>query len=210
MTCPLSFCVPLQTDWRLIEMKRLISVILLILPGLLAHAQWDGSTRTPGDTIVSPVYHLSDSTLYYPPVSSYYFWNGSPLHSGLNAQLSMSATVGLGGHHPGGVGFGKDINIVYASPIKGKMGYTLGLNHNSLNWGGLRWNEASIGGSLNYNPSDRVYLSIEGYKNLMRSDSRVNPLYRPWDYDSYLGGSLGIKFSPYIFVQVSVGTSTWR
>ena len=142
-----------------------------------------------------------------------YSWNGCywplfSLHEGLNARISMSATVGLGGHHPSGVGFGRDINLVYA-PLSGKqLNYAVTAGTSVFNWGGIHYNQAGIGGLLNYAASDKLSFSLEGYKDLIHPKPFLS--YDPMRRDSYIGGTVNLKFFDNIFIQVSVGTSTWR
>ena len=137
--------------------------------------------------------------------SDYTMW---PLHEGLNASLSLSATVGVGGKTPSGVGFGRDVGMVYASPLGKRLVYTLGANSSQMDWGGWNYNQAGVGGTLNYMLNDKVSFSLAGYKEL------VHPV--PFEgrsafhRDNYVGGAVNMKFTDNIFIQISVGTSTWK
>ena len=162
------------------------------------------------DSVVRPLTGLqnTDSTAEDVFISPLSFWNPLPLHTGLNAQLSLSTMVAFGKHSPSGVGFGRSVSVVYASPLSKGFSYTLGLNSEGINWGGYRYNVATVGGSLNYTADNRWIFSIEGYKDLANR-SAFNA-YRPFHPDSYVGGAVGYKFNDSLFLQVSVGSSTWQ
>lgn len=150
----------------------------------------------------------ADSTLYFPVPQLPTFWHTPWLHEGFNAALSLSATVGLGGHHPKGVGFGKSISLAYAAPLGKRFSYTLGMNTDFFNWGGLRYREASIAGALNYQCNDIVSLTLEGYKEIVHPNlypflrDRMHP-------DKYLGGAINFQFNRNVFMQISVGTGEY-
>ena len=130
------------------------------------------------------------------------FYDG--LHPGLNASLSLSASVGFGHHAPSGVGFGRDVDLVYASPLKSGLYYTVGVNSSNMNWGGFRYNQAGVGGSLGYAPSDCFSFDVSAYKDLVRPNNLVPRLdFRP---NQYVGATAHMKFWDNVFIQVSVGT----
>lgn len=120
----------------------------------------------------------------------------------------MSATVGLGGGHPSGVGFGREINLVYASPLGKQLSYTLNVNTSSLDWGGYHANQSGVGGTLNYLLNDRVSFTLAGYKDLVHPRS-LWPVYGP-RRDHYVGGAVNMKLTDFFYIQVSVGASSWR
>lgn len=201
-------------------MKKLIFLWLLLLSVAGAAAQTEGVAvqRAPQGAVPA---ELTDSVAadscaevpFCPFGMGWNGWNGYgcnvfPLHEGFNAQVSMSATVGLGGRHPSGVGFGRDLNLAYASPLNRRLTYAVAANTSQFNWGSFHYNQAGVGGALNYAANDKVSFSVEGYKNLVRPRS-----FLPFDgtrCDSYVGGALNVKWSDNVFIQVSVGTSTWR
>ncbi len=138
-----------------------------------------------------------------------------PLHEGFNAQFSLSAIMGLDHHSPSGVGFGRDVQMAYATPIKGMFSYTLGLSASLLDWSGLNYHQVGIGGSLNAAVSDRVLLTLIGYKGLSNPTGRLSDFHSclPWwqdGIDHYVGASALVKVSDFLFFQVSVGTVSFR
>lgn len=149
---------------------------------------------------VTPYYIVSPSWYGYD-------WSFFPLHQGINASLSLSATIGFGSHHLSGVGFGRQVDFIYASPIAKQLSYTVGMNTSQMDWGGFHYNQAGIGGSLNYAVNDKVSLSLSGYKDLVHPQSLLPQQYlHP---DKYLEGAVNMKFTPYFFLQVSFGTSSF-
>lgn len=201
-------------------MKHIVYILLLSLGAATVSAQSSGSQRPlrpqkPAECGVRDT-TAADSCArlpLWPCGMGRFSWNGYdngvfPLHEGFNALLSMSATVGLGGHHPSGVGFGRDISLAYASPLGKRTTYAVAANTSAFNWGGFHYNQAAVGGSLNYALGDKVWVSVEGYKNLVRPKSYLP--YETTRCDSYLGGVVNMKWSDNVFIQVSVGTSTWR
>ena len=93
-------------------MKRVVFLLPVLLTVLSGPVRGES-----GDTL------RTDTSRWLRP-SAYFavrpdVWTGGadffPVHQGLNAQISLSAMTGLGHHSPKGVGFGRDINLVYAS-----------------------------------------------------------------------------------------------
>ena len=187
-------------------MKRvafLLSVLLTVLSGPVRGES--------GDTL------RTDTSRWLRP-SAYFavrpdVWTGGadffPVHQGLNAQISLSAMTGLGHHSPKGVGFGRDINLVYASPLGKQLTYTLGATTTGIEWGGYHYNQAGIGGTLNYEVNDRVTLSLAGYKDLVRPEGLYPYRYGP-ERDYSVGASAFFKLLLNVFIQVSAGVSSWR
>ena len=156
--------------------------------------------RSRCDSIAAPI------MTYRPGLYGYDHWN-SPLHTGLNAELSLSASIGLGNHSPSGVGFGREVSLTYVSPLGKQLAYTLGVNTAQMDWGGYHYNQAGVGGTLNYLLNDRMSVSLAGYKDLVGPNSYVAPGLKR---DSYLGGALNMKFNESFSISVSIGTSTWK
>lgn len=196
-------------------MQRLITLLVCTAFAASAFAQKEAPNDVYkyGQDVVSDStrnavpFVQQDSVDYYSLFSPFYDSAFLPLHSGMNAQLSLSTMVGWGSHSPSGVGFGRSVSVIYASPMKNNFSYTLGINTQGINWGGYRYNEASIGGSLNYSANDKLGFSIEGYKD-MTTQQTFNR-FRPYRPDSYISGAVNYKFSDKVFIQVSVGSSTW-
>lgn len=151
--------------------------------------------------VLSP-YHLSSANWYG------YDWNFFPIHEGMNASLSMSAAIGLGGDAPSGVGFGRNLHLAYAGALNKRTSYILSASTAQMDWGGFHYNQAGIGGALNFALNDRMSISVEGYKDLVRPNAFLTNQYL--HRDNYLGGALNMKISNALFIQVSLGTSTWN
>ena len=198
--------------------RRFLGIILLQLvasAGLMAQEMPD-SVRVDSLSVPSPF----DFYQFSRPMG----WSGydafiAPLHEGFNAQFSLSAIMGMGHHAPSGVGFGKDIQMAYAGPIKDRLSYTLGAVASLLDWGRLNYQQVGVGGSLNAAVSDRVMLSLTGYKSLSNSGGHYGcgfgpgAGYMPWcgdGLDHYIGAAAMFKVSDAFFFQVSVGSATFR
>lgn len=178
-------------------------------------------------------------------------------HEGVNVRVSASATVGLGSGSPSGVGIGRSLDILYVSPIKNKLGYTLGASTSGMDWGGLRFNEVGLHGSMSYFPSDKLTLTLTGYKSLLANGNNTMPypcgyygspyvggpfcggpffggpsfwgggtmpymggMGWPFGYgyygypaghlDSYVGGDINWKLGRNSWLEVHIGTGSWR
>lgn len=143
----------------------------------------------------------------YSPNWSGYDYNFFPIHQGFNTLLSLDATIGLGSHHPSGVGFGRHVNFIYASPVKNQLSYTLAMNTSQMDWSGYHYNQAGVGGSLNYTVNDKISLSLSGYKDFIHPQQNLFRQYP--QLNNYIGGAVNMKFADNVFLQVSFGTSTF-
>ena len=185
---------------------------------LFTFAQTDNSTYPDAQDSTrnerfSTIAFTSDSTLIYSALPTWESFTLSPLHTGLNASLSMFASVGLGHHSPSGVGFGKSVSFAYAKQFEKRWTYVVATNANTLKWGGINWNQLTLGGELSYAYSDRLSFSIVGYKELVHPNSLMPCYYNlthPFmlNHDSYVGGAVNMKFNDNFFMQVSFGTGT--
>lgn len=163
-----------------------------------------------------PVSLKNDSTLFYPSLPAPYFSSFGPLHEGFNGAVSLYATIGLGHNRPKGVGFGKSINLTYAKPLYKRWSYALSADVNSMKWGNYQWNQAIVGGEVNYACTDRLSFSVMGYKELVHPNTLM-PYMRDYysdpfmmNRDSYVGGAVNFKFSDSFFIQVGFGTGTYK
>lgn len=120
------------------------------------------------------------------------------VHEGVNARISMSATAGFGSGAPHGVGFGRTIDFLYVSPIKNKWNYAIGATTTGMDWGGYHHTSAGIYGNVNYYPSDKVRLSLTGYKSVLPNarGRGFNPYYSPY-YDPYYDYGFGPFCDPF-------------
>ena len=187
-------------------MKRLV-LLLSWLP-LLTWGQDAPLAPSVGDSLaVAPVRGVA-APWCVPPVAGLGHWETFPLHAGLNAAMTMSATVGLDRHAPHGVGLGRSLGMAYANPLGQRWSYAVGLNAAMTDWGGMHGRSATLGGAVSYQCTDAVSLGVMGYKDLVKPDHRM--FYDYWHEDSYVGGAVNMKFSPSVFLQVSFGVGSLR
>lgn len=194
-------------------MKHLL--LLIVCATLMPTMVWAQESHT--DTLSSDYNHTApyigptdgfiDDPLFPAPYHSYpdTWW----VHEGVNAKVEMSATVGLSRHSPSGVGLGRSIDLLYVSPIKNKWNYTLGATTTAFDWSAFTFHDAGIYGSANYYPTDKVALSVSGYKSILPNNKTA----WPWlggHMDSYVGGNLNLKFNRNASMEIHVGTSTWK
>ena len=161
------------------------------------------------------------------------------VHEGVNTRVSVSATAGFGSRAPHGVGFGRTIDFLYVSPLHGRWNYAIGATTTGMDWGGYHYNDAALYGTVNYYASDKVRLSLTGYKSLLPNarGHRFNPYYSPYydpylspfspfspylltsfspyyynpgQLDTYVGGDVHVKLKNNSWIEVHVGASTWN
>ena len=198
-------------------MNNRISIVLLLLflsfPGSAQDVTDVNSLQ--GDSIISytPLQKTAsrDTILLQPTWPIWEYFNFTPLHTGLNASLSLFSTIGLGHGSPRGAGFGKDISLAYVRPLGSRWCYTLATDMHNLKWGGFQWNQMIVGGELNYACNDRLSFSVFGCKELVHPLRTMPSLYyytNPFmvNHDNYVGGAINMKFNDNIFLQVSFGT----
>lgn len=172
------------------------------------------------------------------PSPRYDYADGWDVHEGVNVRVELSASAGFGSRAPKGVGLGRTVDFLYVSPVKNNWNYTLGLTSTGYHWGALQYNDVGVSGSVNYFHSDKVSLSLYGYKSLLSNSRNRFPAweYGGWDYagggwgcapwggygwlpyapchyghlDSYLGGDLNVRFNNNTSLQVHLSAGRWE
>lgn len=199
-------------------MEKMINRILYFIVGLLMLPLFMSAQEMPDSVRRDSLCIPSPFDFYHPMhrIGLYgYDAFAAPLHEGFNAQLSLSAIMGLGHHSPSGVGFGRDIQMAYAAPLKGRLSYTLGASATSMDWGRWNYHQVGVGGSLNAAVNDHVLLTLTGYKNLSNPTgnlSHINSCLPWWNdgLDHYIGASALVKVNDFLYFQVSVGSASFR
>ena len=189
-------------------MKTFISIIAFCL-SLAASAQDDGKADFNAPHAHQDSTEFKMNAPYYQPYysSPFSIFNcrnlyGWQLHEGLNASLSLSATFGLGSGSPSGVGFGKDIDMMYAFPISKRWSAAAGLYVSDFSWGWMSNREVGFSGIASYRLSDKVTLSAYANKSLA-NNRRSYPLY-PYQGGDVYGGRIDVKINEKVAVGLSI------
>jgi len=217
-------------------MKQIAVILVLLAFGLTVGAQSEETAVVGQDTVASrvkadvvrPERDAGRQIFIDDPMfpmrhrgMGYDVWD---VHEGINVRAELSASVGIGSGSPDGVGFGRRIDFLYVSPIKNKWNYSIGATTMGMNWGGYNYNSVGLMGNVNYYPSDKVTLSVTGYKSLMGTGGyRYGGYYdcdfygtyfrRPFDrsrLDSYLGADLNVKLNNKTELDFHIGTGNWK
>lgn len=128
------------------------------------------------------------------------------LHSGFNAQLGMSVSVGLGKHSPRGAGIGSDATFMFAQPLGRRLAIAAGVGMHTLDWGGWRQRDASLLGVAAYRVNDFVDIYAFGEKSLVPGARRSFRNYPGFAEDRW-GGAASLKLGEHVFVQFGVSQS---
>ncbi|MEG1580004.1 MAG: hypothetical protein RR386_01945 [Bacteroidaceae bacterium] len=156
------------------------------------------SEEIPQDRLL-PMQSTFVNPLYY---RSYNGFDGF-LHSGLNASLSLSATVGLGSHSPSGVGFGKDIDVMYVFPLDKRWSAAVGLYFSDFSWGDAYSNrELGFSGTVSYRMSEKVMLSA--YANKSITHTRMPLPFCPREGGDRIGGRVDVKVNDHVSFGVAI------
>ncbi len=160
-----------------------------------ADAVWDDVPLT------APMYDIASPALPGP-------FGGWRLHEGLNAQVGLSVTAGIGKGAPRGVGFGQTAAFAYVLPLSKKVSFAAGVYARNMDWGAYRSTDVGIAGTLAYRPSDRVSLYLYGTKSFMPRGDRGRYGYfgEPW-YDNFkdrIGAAAEFKIGDNASIGVSL------
>lgn len=160
-----------------------------------ADAAWDGVPLT------APMYDIASPALPGP-------FGGWRLHQGLNAQIGLSVTAGIGKGSPRGVGFGQTAAFAYVFPLSKKLSIAAGVYARNMDWGAYRSTDVGFAGTLAYRPSERVSLYLYGTKSFMPRAGRGRYGYfgEPW-YDNFkdrIGAAAEFKIGENASIGVSV------
>ena len=140
-------------------MKKILYISLVIMlyavqPCLAQDIERQQETCIAGnDTAANVLPYAGDNALYLPGDTAFFprlynpmpYYTGSwQLHSGLNAQLGTSVTVGFGKHSPRGVGIGTHAAFLYAASLTPKLSLAGGISSETLDWGGIKLRNAEL------------------------------------------------------------------
>ncbi len=130
-------------------------------------------------------------------------WNDWELHPGLNASLSLSATVGLGSKS--GSGFAQSIALMYATELVPRLSLAVGGYYSHFNWGATQFNDAGFSAVLGYRFNEHWEAYIFGQKSVVTPKKPV-PIYSFGDFGDKIGAEVRYNFSP----SFSIGVSVWH
>lgn len=154
---------------------------------------------------------LAADTAFYPrlycPLP--YYMGGWQLHSGLNAQLGTSVTVGFGKHAPKGVGIGTHAAFLYAAPLSPRLSVAAGISSQTLDWGGVKLRDAELMGVAAYKVNDFMNVYAYGAKSLL-DDKRRRVYPYPGFARDRLGGAVDFNIGGKVFIQFGVEHATYH
>ena len=178
------------------------------------------AVATVPDAVLSlPLLPATPTPLFCSPLGYAWapdYWGGTPwrLHEGMNAQVGMSLSVGLGKHAPSGVGFGQSLAMAYALPLNGRFTVAAGVYAHHMDWGGWRSTDAGVAGIVGYKVSDTVSLYAYGSKTFLPKENDLRfrhnafPLY--WgEPKERVGAAAEFKLGENGLIGVSVEHSSY-
>ena len=130
-------------------------------------------------------------------------WNDWGLHSGLNASLSLSATVGLGSNR--GSGFAQSVAMMYAAELAPRLSIAVGGYYSHFNWGAAQFNDAGLTAVLGYRFNEHWEAYLFGQKSIMTPKMPM-PLYYMGDF----GDKIGAEVRYNVNRSFSIGVSVWH
>lgn len=130
-------------------------------------------------------------------------WNDWSLHNGLNASLSLSATVGLGDN--AGSGFAQSVAMMYATELAPRLSLAFGGYYSHFNWGPAQFNDAGLTAVLGYRFNEHWEAYLFGQKSIMTPKMPM-PLYYMGDF----GDKIGAEVRYNVNRSFSIGVSVWH
>ena len=130
-------------------------------------------------------------------------WNDWGLHSGLNASLSLSATVGLG--HNSGSGFAQSVALMYATELAPRLSLGIGGYYSHFNWGAAQYGDAGLTAVLGYRFNEHWEAYLFGQKSITTPKMPM-PLYYMGDFGDKIGAELRYNVNH----SLSIGISIWH
>ncbi len=155
------------------------------------------------DTVAMPRLSERGTVAAHTPPGPWGQWGDWRLHPGLNASLSLSATVGFGDN--AGSGFAQSIALMYAAEIMPKLSLAVGGYYSHFNWGAAQFNDAGLTAVLNYRFNERWEASVFGQKSMAQPDMPL-PLYYMGDFGDKIGAEVRYNVSP----SFTIGLSVWH
>lgn len=196
-------------------MKKILYISLVIMlyavqPCLAQDIERLQETGIAGnDTAANVLPYAGDNALYLPGDTAFFprlynpmpYYTGSwQLHSGLNAQLGTSVTVGFGKHSPRGVGIGTHAAFLYAASLTPKLSLAGGISSETLDWGGIKLRNAELIGVAAYKVNDFMNVYAYGSKSLLDDKQRRIRPYPSFGRDRW-GGAVDFSLGKNVFVQ---------
>lgn len=130
-------------------------------------------------------------------------WNDWSLHPGLNASMSLSATVGLGDNS--GSGFAQNVALMYATELAPRLSLAVGGYYSHFNWGAAQFNDAGLTAVLGYRFNEHWEAYLFGQKSIM-TPKMPAPLYYMGDF----GDKIGAEVRYNVNKSFSIGVSVWH
>ena len=155
------------------------------------------------DTLALPRLTERGTISRYPAAGPLAGWNDWGLHGGLNASLSLSATVGLGRHS--GSGFAQSLALMYATELMPRLSMAVGGYYSHFNWGPAQFNDAGLTAVLGYRFNEHWEAYLFGQKSIA-TPRMPAPLYYLGDFGDKIGVELRYNVSP----SFSIGISVWH
>lgn len=161
---------------QLYPSMRPILVMMLVVTSICAYAQREEPQPSVTDSvqyevpaaplfaIPAPAYGLMPMHTPFSLMPGAYsgFW---PIHQGLNVQVGMEVSVGLGKYAPKGVGFGQYAGAVFAQPLGNRFVLAAGIFAANMDWGRYHRTDGGVGALLAYRLNDRISLFAYGIKS---------------------------------------------
>ena len=215
--------LPMKTSTAHPTTKIVLLCLIVWARAAMGFAQTDDATLIPTQNTDSAIAEhnmaikeapmLSVPTAGYaiPLFGSYLGWE---LHKGLNAELGMSLTTGLGQGRMKGVGFGQHGALAYAMPLSRKLAAAAGLYASHLQWGSHQITNVGLAAIVAYEWSERctLYAYATHQLNKPRPGRPVHPMAFDWGQSS-LGAGLDLKLSDHVNIgfEISISDGTpWR
>ena len=196
-------------------MKKILYISLVIMlyavqPCLAQDIERQQETGIAGnDTAANVLPYAGDNALYLPGDTAFfprlynpmpYYTSSWQLHSGLNAQLGTSVSVGFGKHSPRGVGIGTHAAFLYAASLTPKLSLAGGISSETLDWGGIKLRNAELIGVAAYKVNDLLSVYANGSKSQLDDIQRRRRPYPPIGRDRR-GGAVDFSLGKNVFVQ---------
>ena len=161
--------------------------------------------KVPLLTVPAPSFALSPMT-----------WAGAwNLHHGLNAQVGMSLSVGLGQNRLRDVGFGQTAALAYALPLGKRWFGAAGLYAGNMDWGSYHSTDVGIGAMVAYQANEKLWLY--GYATKQLNELALSPHLCPLQFvpqGDRMGLGMDLKLSEYASIQINVeaasNTEPWH
>lgn len=154
------------------------------------------------DTLALPPLTLRGTMASPTHFIPYVGWNEWSLHPGMNASISLAATVGLGRFR--GSGFSQSVAMMYATELAPRLTVAVGGYYSHFNWGATQFNDAGLSAVVGYRFNEHWEAYVFGQKSVV-SNKIPRPLYDLGDFGDRIGAELRYNVNP----SLSIGMSFW-